>query len=939
MISAAFLIFLCQAHADGNVPPVEQPNEPASKGLSVHLIYTGNTKGVSGAKNPMTTIGALRSMEDESLRVEVVNFYHNALVQGPWVLQVEDHRMKSLQSFLDGSEVDCSAPIEVQVLQSDSDRLLLLQERPSSSFDTIELANPGLEKMQGVAQRSCRNALGKHAVLVGPNVPEQLPSWEISSYEVGTILALEVSYMQTTAMMFLQGLPTQEVSRTVAAIKGHQTQFPDSLYIDAGNFVDGGGGMSDQSLSPFRPILYQQQQELGSMALVPGEMELLGGAELFFTEVQGKGLPYIATNWKSDNPDLDFPTHLQVSAETPGGPVELAFVGIIDPKLHERIPELAQEGIEILDPVEETQRIVDRLYRSANPPDVVISLTTANAEELQKLRRRLHGVDLMIGDSSYATLRIAQRKVTFRDFSSAVKGAPLTLAMDGPASIHLVLDPETRGLRTVTNAPFQLNAGSPIDEPLTASITNMQLVDSELYDLLLLSPGGNGLSQVFGQEEWESLICEAVRQQLDADTVLLHRLPPIHRVPGPLSAHQVAEQLSVLDQMEVHWVPGTQLQRFLDQSYGNVSVSCGAKPGTSSAKTGGRSIEGDRVYRMVTTDRTRRSSVLELLLQNTGSSMPLDKQAEIPIRDGYGRPLTLNKVVMDELMDNPSRRSASESTHYYLTEAPSEMPPQWILRSRKMSLTVESFQQMENTVFAEVPETMASSLSSRTLGGDGDLALDYSNEQVWTDLRFRGTFSQLETEEGEQENEDDFRISTAFSSTESLLSLLGVRLSPYEEVLFDSEFTPTETELGERNPRQSDLSLTAGFVTQPWRSLGPVRFGILINRDLAQLEEKPTEYGGKIQWDTGKTLFSHVKWSTTGDLQIYGGSTEAADNSDLRMRLYSETSFAFPLSRLLALSVYGKGLGLQGRGPDTIGEFGYSWNLGCAFNLHGAFEL
>ena len=135
MTSAALLFFLCQAYADEAVPAVEQPSVQASADLSVHLIYTGNTKGVSGTKNPMTTIAALRGMEDDSLQVEVVNFYHNALVQGPWLLQVEDHRMNSLQAFLDGSEIVCSQPLGVQVLQSDSDRLLLLQERSSSSLD------------------------------------------------------------------------------------------------------------------------------------------------------------------------------------------------------------------------------------------------------------------------------------------------------------------------------------------------------------------------------------------------------------------------------------------------------------------------------------------------------------------------------------------------------------------------------------------------------------------------------------------------------------------------------------------------------------------------------------------------------------------------------------------------------------------------------------
>ena len=65
---------------------------------------------------------------------------------------------------------------------------------------------------------------------------------------------------------------------------------------------------------------------------------------------------------------------------------------------------------------------------------------------------------------------------------------------------------------------------------------------------------------------------------------------------------------------------------------------------------------------------------------------------------------------------------------------------------------------------------------------------------------------------------------------------------PFGEALMDSEWTPIRLEDGTIASKQSDFSLTTGLSTKPWRSIKNVKLGVLVNRDLAQIDTKPNEW-------------------------------------------------------------------------------------------------
>ena len=78
-------------------------------------------------------------------------------------------------------------------------------------------------------------------------------------------------------------------------------------------------------------------------------------------------------------------------------------------------------------------------------------------------------------------------------------------------------------------------------------------------------------------------------------------------------------------------------------------------------------------------------------------------------------------------------------------------------------------------------------------------------------------------------------------------------------------------------------------------------------------------------------------WTTSGNIQVFA-NTPDDDASDLRWRMVGESKLSMPLTRYLSISLYGNGMGLQGRTPVND-DFGFAWNLGCSMDVSGAFEL
>ena len=182
-----------------------------------------------------------------------------------------------------------------------------------------------------------------------------------------------------------------------------------------------------------------------------------------------------------------------------------------------------------------------------------------------------------------------------------------------------------------------------------------------------------------------------------------------------------------MDTVEQHRIQGSRFVRFLDQSVGITPVICGAQPGSAFPKARGRSIDPDQMYVVVTTDLTRLGSPLEQTIRTHVKDFKLDPPSQQKLYASNGEPLSLREAIINELVEVNSNQGLENVTPHLLQVSPNSKPPQWLLRSRGLSLRRERFQGMDTEVFSQVPETLATSPSSATLGYMADLAVEYSD--------------------------------------------------------------------------------------------------------------------------------------------------------------------------------------------------------------------
>lgn len=813
-----------------NLSWAQEPTEPTeASGLmakeekaDMQIVYTGNRRGLASEKYPFASLRHLKSaLGNSAAKLKNIQRVHGGLAQKDWVVLTDDTKVQTILDFLAGGEVKCGEAKSILVFENALDTIFLESQKTP---DYLEALSANFTSTHSSMQ-ICTNAAGGKVNLYGPAIKGPEITWNQGAFEFRQALDLQVDNQGVEQELLIVGRPRQESSRTFTEIFRLQKESPHALYVDAGNFLDGASSVKDNSLSLHRPLGLEILKRLKPAALVPGKSELLMGAGSFFAEIKERDLPYIATNWTTEKEaSWTFPRSVVRTAKGPNGPIIIAFVGALDPQLQHELPMLAEEGIKIADPLESIQAEVDRLGALPEPPAVVMLLTTGSAEMLELFRRKLRGVHLMAGDSSFATLRVEERSVSFRNLGKQTKGSPLTVSMDGIASVDLYLDESQSQLQAIKTHPWLVYENLPLDAKITTGITKTRVQSYPHLDKELIRPNGEGFDERFSQDQWDQIVCETLRRETQADSVLLQSLPPITSVPGSLSELKVVEQLAIMDRVELHKVPGDKLPKLLDQSYGNVEISCGALPGIKFPKARGRFLEADRMYRVVTTDLSRKNTFLDLSLNTNRSIRMLDQPSWKELTNESGNPLTLRYAVLKGLRELRDEKGVENLATHLLTEAPTSIPSIWLMRIRQLSLATENFQGTENDSFAAVPETMANTPSSATLGSAADVSLDYSSSNLRSDLRFRSSFSKLLTEEEEQEVTDDLILSTYWAVPAVLFPKDSpFRLMPYTELLYDSEFTPTEQEDGTLNPKQTDLSLTMGLASMGKKQDGQTR--------------------------------------------------------------------------------------------------------------------
>jgi len=955
------LFIATQAHAQETAPPIDEPvadeliaaeaPPPTPSPASARVIYTGGLDGIGSGLYTYETVRALWAADDAlGGRLTALEVHHGAVALGPFGLHADDGKVATLVAALAEGPPTCGEEQPVvalrltgEVLSFDSGARPVLVEH---------LLGRGAEETSRT-QRACVGAEGRALTLVGPPGTEP-DTWDLASWEFQRALhgAWEDPPVAGGPAVVPQPLrllapPVQEASRLHALIKQLQAEDPAALYVDAGDFLAGASSVEDDALSLHRPLSWSMLEALSPTALVPGRSELIAGWTALAAELEDHALPYVATNLAlTETPDTppgadpcDSPAHplprcVRATVDTPEGPVRIAFIGILDPELHTWIPALAHDGVTITDPLLGTQDLVWALQRGPEPPHALVALTTASGEHQATLRRGLRGVDLMAGDPTFATLRVEEQTVDLAKVSAGRKGAPLTLSLDGLATLELFVEDDD--LARVRNRPVLLPGSLPLDRDVARQIQETRLRTYAALDQPLVPPADpDDPARPWSQEAWSSLVCEAVRQQSDGDTVLLRALPAPTRIPGGLTELLASDPLALLDRIVVFRLPGDELQAVLDRSFGLVPVACGAT--SASAKAWGRSLDDDRIYRLITTDRSLVATPLGEILDRLRTPGPLDPRLQTEVLGPQDQRLSLRTAALQGLR---AQRGAdgdlSGVREVLVTDASSAKPTQWLLHLRGAELGLDRFEGVEDTAFASVPETMATSPSSTTVALAGDLALERSGEDAVWDLRYRTTYETLAIEGIREEVADDWQLSSSLTLPVADFPVLGSRRwAPFTELRYDSEYSPADDTSDATT--QADLSLAAGLAAEAGGALDLLRVGGFVNRDLANLDDKPSELGLRTEVETDVSLARYLDWKSSLDLTLWAATADD-DASDLRLKSTARTGVAMPLARWLDLAVFVESFVIQGRVPQTE-DFGSAWTVGAALDAAGAWQL
>ena len=877
------------------------------------MLYTGNSRGGSHAWFLYPSIEELKKVwATESVHSRMDS---STLYTDDWML-LGQQNLESLLYYIEhASAFECSDSRPVTGWKNHLEWGVLLQgEWASMPFDDSSHSPMALHAYV------CKTS--KHRVeMVTPttDAPNDV-NWIDRTFEYVPTVHLQ----KGTLSLSTASLPVQDMSRVVRRI-----QESNGVYWDSGNFVSGLSTVKENHLSLHRNRDFHLLESLNPIVLGIGSSELVGGISNFQSEIVNRSLPYINSNLKQGEEYVFEPYVIKNIAVSDADNIDVLFMSVVDPSIQNTV--LSGERVEILDPVKAIWTVIENVEKSGEHYDLTVVLTTAGSTVLRDIRERGPSLDLLIGDASLATFKVKERTFIMNHEQTYYNAAPVTFPTDGLQQVQLKI--ENGQLSEVYHETIEILESDPIFPELTKAVFDVRTPLYISQNTPLITMGTRQWSNTISRKEWEQSVCHIVQQQSHGDTILLPQVStPKHY--GDMTIKQVGDTLKGRDALKIYWLPGSQYSTFLQKSVGLNMVSCGISPTLGTPKPRGVSVDKHLLYSIVTTESAVQQYNLEPMLK--GSVSRESKQH----LDGSN----LREYVLSAL--HSYKDSAGElTTISNLLQTPQVMPTHQVLfKINDVSFTTENFSSPQQIALSQVPESMINNPSSSTIGGSVDVSLEYIRPNLNGVLRSQNTYSSLtltsvdgSSEDASQEASDDMRQMLTVTYTKSNWNTGPLAWKPFGEILYDSEWTPLELEDGSLASRQSDLSFTGGISANPYKGFKTLKIGMMVNRDMAQLREKPSEYAGSMQLNTNSKILNTFIWTNEGTALFYGKTPED-DASDLRWRTYLKTKLTLPVTRTIGVSLHGTGLGVQGRSEEN-NVVGFGWNTAVSIDLLGSFQV
>jgi len=888
----------------------------AAEAGEIELIYSGGQRGITRSGQRFELHDRLRpALERAGVTVERVDVLHGVLAQDDYEVWPVDGTIPSALKYAAAAAPVCDFGTLVETFRTPTERFLPRPGAPEIDVRDGRREQRWMQRCEGD---------GVWAVVLSPPEAPGADGLLLDAFHLRT----GFRWVSGEHQWYQLSHPRREPGRRLGTIR--RALAGGGVFVDAGDFVEP-PGHPDAVWTDARVAGYEVLASLEPAALAAGAAELAAGLEAFVFDALGHQLPYVTTNWITE--ESFFPKHRIVTLEADGVPRRVAFLGVTDPSVLE---ESDVKGLKLRDPVRAVNAESDLLRTSENPPDLIVLLSHAQPTQQRRLRSMMRGVDLFLGDPTMATFRVERMDTELADIGAAFKASPITLPLDGIGRARVVYEPGAGAgdrARRILFEPLVVRSDAPSDDDLTRVTTELQARRAADREGALI-PAADPLAGV-EHERWRKVACEAVAESLDADSVFIEGLTWYRETPGDLTAVQIADRLRGGHVLELHRVDGDRYRRLLVALGEDSQMRCGA---LNYASVHGRAIDPQRTYRVITTSVSRRHGRIGALLDRSSSDLVGHKPKFRPIPDGDGF-LTLEDAVLRGLR----AQGGPDAVVALADRSAKEKGLQALLRLRRLSLRLVRFQGTRNAAFATVPETSLSSPSSFTLGAEADLALEVGSKHLQIDARFRGALTRFAVDGlPPQETADDWVVTSTIDIPYLHFPAVGpVALHPFAQLGFDSEFTPALGPDGVPLARQADLGVFLGLAM---RVRGPsilreFRIGPVLNRDLARLADKGFEGGVRNVVSAGGSPVPLgallLLWNS--DLQVYG-PTETDDETDLALRAEASFRVQIRVFRSLHVGLFAQGLLVQGRVEATstfagTGTFGVSLDIATAIRL------
>ena len=953
-----------------------EASAPAPDRAELSIIYEGATGGISGANSDLWAdrfvSASLKHAPGDWTRVQ--SGFSAFQREGRWLLQRGGGIRQFHQAALGGLRADVTGAEEVEVLLGDDFAVIAWPKRAAEAIVPIleeSLSSAPLRPppkrvaMRGLPQESSDD---DSILLVsrrgddGPLEEKIDPlNWEVR---------LQTVYRGRTedgqeAWVHVVARVTGEGARRYALTSAWRRS--PSLYLSAGESVEGRSFLSGEELSLQRSHTWAAWKQLELTALAPGLSELIAGLDTLEAEAEGAGTRLCSVNLADPK---GAPLFEQSCLETLAGR-RIALLGWTDPGVAARLPPSLSKQLQ----VRGREALYEVLAQLASEPTDKPELVVLFGQGARSLAGHLPGVDIVLGDFT-AELRlprweeVGEGALRSRAAEHPKARSPALVARLGPGllgRIDLAFDDETDTLRRLRHLRARIGEDIPAANDWLRRVQGTrQEVYSSLEEILVPDlgelraptrapkwlrralPAKNRPATVLDSDGFARLAANLLLTRTGAQAALLRPLPHPIDVQGATQELVVDASLSVPDEVVLVDLTGAQLKALVSRirivqpkpgrgdpestmrSDDRWAWAAGITADGSKITVRGRPVADDERIRLATTN----------FLSDDPTLAPTLKKAQVRghFRDAgwryllvdkaIGQPLLLHDLVKGGLVilrdEDPSFGTAYQRELVPLmTDQSTRVSPRLTLELDGISVQLTgSVPVGDREGYENSRESRVQQQQSFTTAIRGRVALVYDDRIGSATAYALAAFGQTQIADTDEpiEHEDDLQ-----AGAEGRIKVVNlpvpktpIRLSTFIQTAFDTEFVAGTDADGVPLPLQRLWRTTSGFTLGRYRLFKEGKGGFFVEYDL-EAEVGPVSPGFTVGVQTEKR-WGPVRWATLLDLKGYL-PTPVDTEEDLLFTLQMRSDLGVTVLRRLfpglAIGGFVDALFFQGKMPSN----------------------